>query len=69
MRASCVFEKTVCHIERSGDRIKYMTDYDPDYHDYLDLIGSNLHNHYEMDLNSCYTNRIDLCEKIDMALI
>ena len=55
-----------------------MTDYDPDYHDYLDLIGSNLHNHYEMDLNSCYTNRdlnscytnrIDLCEKIDMALI
>ena len=20
MRASCVFEKTVCHIERSGDR-------------------------------------------------
>ena len=46
-----------------------MNDYDPDYHDYLDLIGSNLHNHYEMDLNSCYTNRIDLCEKIDMALI
>ena len=49
--------------------IKYMTDYDPDYLDYLDLIGSNLYNHYEMDLNSCYTNRIDLCEKIDMALI
>ena len=48
---------------------KYMTDYDPDYHDYLDSIGINLHNHYEMDLNSCYTNRIDLCEKIDMALI
>ena len=48
---------------------KYMTDYDPDYHDYLDSIGSNLHNHCEMDLNSCYTNRIDLCEKIDMALI
>lgn len=46
-----------------------MTDYDPDYHDYLDSIGINLHNHYEMDLNSCYTNRIDLCEKIDMALI
>ena len=49
--------------------IKYMTDYDPDYHDYLDSIGINLHNHYEMDLNSCYTNRIVLCEKIDMALI
>ena len=48
---------------------KYMTDYDPDYHDYLDSIGINLHNHYEMDLNSCYTNRIDLCEKIDIALI
>lgn len=29
MRASCVFEKTVCHIERSGDQIsedKDMTD-------------------------------------------
>ena len=48
---------------------KYMTDYDPDYHDYLDSIGNNLHNHCEMDLNSCYTNRIDLCEKIDIALI
>ena len=72
MRAGCVFEKSVCHIEGSGDQIsedKVHTDYDPDYQDYLDLIGSNLHNHYEMDLNSCYTNRIDLCEKIDMALI
>ena len=69
MRASCVFEKTVCHIERSGDQMSEDKDYDPDYHDYLDSIGINLHNHYEMDLNSCYTNRIDLCEKIDIALI
>ena len=40
---------------------KYMTDYDPDYHDYLDSIGSNLHNHCEMDLNFDLVLSVIIC--------